>query len=345
MNVKVLVSQPGLITVDPSQFMLNPGSSQAVAVSLNSKHSQDIPFTVVITYSVQGGSSNIGTVSPPTGTVYYLPPAAIKDLYAIKGAQTVVVDVLANDVNRLKRGQLSLLGQAAIVVPPNRGTATVDTSNGTIKYTPNSKNPGSDIFSYQVTDAIGNTDIGKIHIIQLPSNAKQPFAFSVDGEKGGTAKTPDGHAHFVVPGLKNLMRVSNVAVPSTLDASPDNDIDCGYSELSSANGNLDSAPFGPHVFTGPTLYLQCYAGNQAVTGDMLTAPVNMTVDLTTPIGTKYGAIGLRAINWDGSRWHTDGVELLSGAESKSLSIRTTLFGEFDVFGQYRVNFPLLRRGQ
>jgi len=342
-SVKVLVSQPGLITVDPSEFTVSPGSSLSVAVSLNSKHPFDIPFTVVITYSVQSDGSNtpIGTLSPSTGIASYSPPVAVKNAYAIQGKDTFVLNVRDNDTDRLGRG-LSL-GVNAIVVPPGRGKASVE--NGKILYTPDSNKNGSDTFYYQVTDDIGNTSIGKIHIIQLPPNAKKPSILTVSEDEGGIATTDDGNATFDIPGLTNVIRMSNVALPNNIEAEPDNDIDCGYSELTSSNGNPDSAPLSHAVLTGLNFYLQCYADDQPITEDMLPQPVGIVLKLADDFKQQYQGAHLSTLNWDGARWHSDGVNIVSAPNSPALNVQTTLFGEFAVFGQHRSNIPFVSAGQ
>ena len=94
-------------------------------------------------------------------------PTANDDDLTINEDQTVTINVLANDTdpqNNINPASVT------VVTAPLKGTATVNTVNGTVNYTPNADYYGSDSFIYRVCDLTGYCDEAKVNITILPVN-------------------------------------------------------------------------------------------------------------------------------------------------------------------------------
>jgi hypothetical protein len=313
----------------PKKFTLTDTDPQVVTVGVDPKHKATDPFVVILSQSATSEDPewNYGDLNVPTVTAYYSPPAALKDTYVVQGAQqSFKLPVLDNDVDRLGDG----LDVGAIPIPPSRGTASINGDN-TIKYTTSSKKAGSDIFYYRVDDAIGNFDVGKIHVIQVPPGAQNPKLIDSDVEDGAQVLYPTsgGDAEVDIPGL--------VGVPQNAD------VDCVVANAVSTEAELDNVPLSPGVYTGLVFILNCYVDGKVVTQDQLTGPVVVSIPLTPAFLALYRSQKLSALNWDGDAWHVDGVNVSSSVGAAVLIVETTRFGEFAIFGQNQVRFPFLRR--
>ncbi|RIK81831.1 MAG: hypothetical protein DCC68_07810 [Planctomycetota bacterium] len=154
---------PGQVGINRTQTLITqqppPGDG---LVSVN-------PTTGLITYTAQAGMRNPETVTfryqvfdyqnahsneaTVTVNLVVTPPTAVDDAVATPEGQTVVINVLANDITR------DLLRSDGSIVPtqPANGTVTLNTANNTLVYTPN---PGFrdqfDTFTYTVSDLAGN---------------------------------------------------------------------------------------------------------------------------------------------------------------------------------------------
>jgi hypothetical protein len=76
--------------------------------------------------------------------------------------QSVVIDVLGNDVG----SDLEITG----FTQPANGTVTMD-ANGNFVYTPNEGFVGTDLFTYEATDMVGQTDVASVFVTVAGSGA------------------------------------------------------------------------------------------------------------------------------------------------------------------------------
>jgi hypothetical protein len=110
--------------------------------------SDSFTYTVADTF---GDVSNAGTVSITIGAG--VPPVANPVTATAVSGQTNTINVLSN----ASSGAPLVPGTVAVVTPPTDGTATVNSSNGTIAYVPNAGFVGTDTFTYTVADVNGDT--------------------------------------------------------------------------------------------------------------------------------------------------------------------------------------------
>ncbi len=132
--------------------------------------SDSFTYTVADTF---GDVSNAGTVSITIGAG--VPPVANPVTATAVSGQTNTINVLSN----ASSGAPLVPGTVAVVTPPTDGTATVNSSNGTIAYVPNAGFVGTDTFTYTVADVNGDTS--------------SPAAVSVN--VGTTISSTKGAAH------------------------------------------------------------------------------------------------------------------------------------------------------
>ncbi|MDH3768059.1 MAG: Ig-like domain-containing protein, partial [Gammaproteobacteria bacterium] len=85
------------------------------------------------------------------------PPIAADDMVNIKQNETVIIDVISNDFD--------IDGDTLLIVITTTTTnGTLDNSTGSIVYTPNPFFIGSDQFSYEITDQIGQASSATVSI-------------------------------------------------------------------------------------------------------------------------------------------------------------------------------------
>lgn len=129
----------------------------------------DIPATTQSGYArgvavgtlVSGGAPDVLIVdeSPSLGAYYPTTldqdPAAQNDAAVCAIGKSVPISVLANDT--AGPGQSLTPGSVTITTPPEHGTATVNTTTGTVTYQPAAGYSGADQFEYTVSDGLGAT--------------------------------------------------------------------------------------------------------------------------------------------------------------------------------------------
>ncbi|NNF88739.1 MAG: tandem-95 repeat protein [Acidimicrobiia bacterium] len=103
------------------------------------------------------GGSAAGTVTIEVSPVNDA-PVAFDDIASTSGPGAVVVSVLANDVD--VEGNLDP-ASVSVVVPPGKGLAVAN-PDGTIAYTPDSGETGSDSFAYEVCDLSALCDVATV---------------------------------------------------------------------------------------------------------------------------------------------------------------------------------------
>ena len=155
----LIVSSPGVLSNDSdvdgdSLVAILQGGSSNGTVNFNPDGSfayipnADFNGADTLAYSVSDGNGGTATASfiinvEPTNDL----PLAGDDTFTMTEDDTLVVSVpgiLANDTD-IDSAQLS----AVVVVPPTRGTATLNT-NGSLVYTPAPDSNGVDQFTYQI---------------------------------------------------------------------------------------------------------------------------------------------------------------------------------------------------
>ena len=112
--------------------------------------SDSFSYTIV---DQNGATSNVATVIVNVTGVNDLPVAA-KDTAIVAEAESVDIDVLANDSDvdgTLQNTRVQVLSN------PANGTTSVDALTGVITYTPTANFHGSDTFTYVVQDNDGGT--------------------------------------------------------------------------------------------------------------------------------------------------------------------------------------------
>jgi hypothetical protein len=144
-----------LVTQQPSEGIVtyNP---QTGAMTFTATGGLTNPETLTFKYTVrdfEGALSNEATV---TVNVVVVVPDAIDDAAVTPEGQSVVINVLANDI----RGDLPIIPGSVNPTQPANGTVTLNTANNTLVYTPN---PGFrdqfDTFTYTIFDASRNLSL------------------------------------------------------------------------------------------------------------------------------------------------------------------------------------------
>ena len=101
------------------------------------------------------------------------PPDPLDDVAETISGLRVVVDVLANDVDR--DGDLDPSSVDVIQGPSNGVVESIDGDSGEIRYTPSADFVGSDQLVYSVTDLAGNVSQAKV-VIEVAPRTNRPVA-------------------------------------------------------------------------------------------------------------------------------------------------------------------------
>lgn len=133
----------GLVSVNPTTGL----------ITYTAQAGMTKPETVTFQYRVfdyQNSHSNDATV---TVNLVVTPPTAVDDAAATPEGQAVVINVLANDIQR----DLPLVLGSVTPTQPANGTVTFNSANNTLVYTPNAGfGDQFDTFTYTIFDASGN---------------------------------------------------------------------------------------------------------------------------------------------------------------------------------------------
>ncbi len=206
---------PVTVILNNDQATANPGQPVTIPVLAND-HNVD-PNSLVIVSPPKNGQAKVN----PDGTITYTPnpgfsgqdlftyqvcdtqgacttatitvnvapqpPTVSNDTAKTSGDQPVTIAVLDNDPNGT--------GTITIATPPQNGTVSVN-PDSTITYTPNAGFTGSDIFTYQVCDTLGQCDTATVTINVAAQPATTPphtlfIAFSGNGT-GNVVSLPAG---------------------------------------------------------------------------------------------------------------------------------------------------------
>lgn len=140
---------------DPRNLPIELAGVSGVPTEAMADALQEIAWNAVTTYDGSGVTADGGGVTPPPPAD--LDPEANEDSATTDEGDAVMIDVLANDVDRDGDGMsIFAVGDAA--------NGTVGIEAGQIVYTPDADFSGSDTFSYTVTDANGDTDTAMVSV-------------------------------------------------------------------------------------------------------------------------------------------------------------------------------------
>ena len=221
------------------------------------------------------------------------------------------------------------------VIDVNHGTLTLF-ANGTFTYVHDGSENFTDSFTYQVRDALGNTDTAVVNIAITPDNDNTPVA---DGEsftvlEGGTATEADLDA-----GVNLLDGDTDLDLPNdtlTVDTTPVVNVSHGTLTLN-ANGTFTYVHDGSENFTDSFTYQVVDADgktNNAVVNIAIT-PVNLPPTGVTPVmigvdenidtTAGYSLGTLTAI--DGDTGETFSYSIVGGVDQLAFSIGGVDFDE------------------
>ncbi len=242
------------------------GTAVVGATGVTYTHDGSEGSTDAFTYQVNDGSGDSNTVTVSiTVTPVNDVPAAIADTGTVAEGGTVVVAVLAND---LDPDSTLTYTNVSLMSAPTNGIAVMDARG--VKYTHNGSETSSDAFTYQVKDGSGDSNTVTVSITVTPiDDAPSAVADSDAVAEGGTV---------------------SVAVLA-------NDIDTD-STLAYANVDIASAPANGIAVVGATGVTYTHNGSETST-DAFTYRVNdgsrdsntVTVSITvTPVNDAPVAV-------------------------------------------------------
>ncbi len=121
-------------------------------------------------YEIKNSNGDTSTAKVDISVFLVTPPLANDDNVIVdQDSNNNVINVLAND------GDFDLAtGTITIATLPENGTATVNTTDGTITYTPNAGVNGTDSFTYTLTDVNDTTSSATVTITITPTGTTPP---------------------------------------------------------------------------------------------------------------------------------------------------------------------------
>jgi Bacterial Ig domain/FG-GAP-like repeat len=192
----------------------------AVVGTLVKNGARDILF--VESGIVTGGQSGLASYYP---TQLDLNPSAQNDSAVCAISKSVEINVLANDT--AGPGQSINPSSVTIMTAPQQGTATVDSTTGSVTYQPTTSYSGSDSFQYTVRDGLGaKSNVATVSVRVQPApvatndtttlQSNQSVTINVlsnDTSNGGTLNTAS--ITVVVPPTHGTAAVMNGEVVYT----------------------------------------------------------------------------------------------------------------------------------
>jgi hypothetical protein len=185
--------------------------------------------TTTFTYTVGNavGQSNVATVTVTIGPSANPVPTAVADSAAVTAGSSVVINVLANDLDNDGNPAVNLLNPASVTItaPPATGTASVNTTTGTITYTsPANAATGTVTFAYTVKNTNGNTSnaatvsvavtAGETLTVKAPAKCNNPNNWDMNGTSSNLTGTVTIYNTATVPAspLANQVVATNVPI-------------------------------------------------------------------------------------------------------------------------------------
>lgn len=151
-------------TLNPASIVVTVPTGGTAVANLNGTVSYTAPATPGIysfTYTVKDNAvppstSNSATVTV-TVTAPFAPPTAVNDSATVVAGSSVVINVAANDIAGTNPINPLTVSSVTVVAPPVNGTAVVNIGGtGTVTYTPAAGFNGTDSFTYNIKDTLGN---------------------------------------------------------------------------------------------------------------------------------------------------------------------------------------------
>ena len=137
------------------------------------------------TYRLADFAGNLSNLAAVTLTIApNSPPTAVNDAAAMSPGETVVIDVLDNDLDANGTGIPNSdldPGSVAVISPPEHGQAIVDPTTGAVRYTLTPGAGGDDTFAYEVADFAGAlSNVATVIVTVSPAPIVQILAPSDD---------------------------------------------------------------------------------------------------------------------------------------------------------------------
>ncbi len=185
-------------------------------------------------------------------------PVAQQDSLTTSEETAATVNVLDNDTG-LEDGGISI----AISSPPSNGSVTIGQS-GNLTYTPNSGYTGTDVFTYHINDADGDTSSASVNVTIKAINAivHGPVVISDDAEEAmSTGRVDLTSNHLVLTYERGGVGGQRVGLRFALNAPSDSVITNAYIQFTSdkvstsdsylvinAENSANAAPFSGNDF-------------------------------------------------------------------------------------------------
>jgi CshA-type fibril repeat protein len=232
------------------------------------------------------------------------PPFANNDIVATANNTQVIINTLGND--GVYPGSAALDTSSVIItIPAMNGTATVNTSNGEITYTPNTGFSGLDTIKYLVKDKDGNTATAMQIIQVLAPNAKNITMASddyastanstpVSGNVLKNDSDPEGDNQYVVaqnitlPGQGTLVLNANSAYTFTPAPGFSGNVSFPYTNYdvpTAIGSNVDSAKATLSIIVAPEPPV--VLPDIMVVAQGQTASANLSTNDKVPAGSTY----------------------------------------------------------
>jgi hypothetical protein len=281
------------------------------------------------------GTCGEGTVPGPCG---------VNDGAGILFDTPTVINVLANDLDRLGQG-LSVTGVSTAtngIVTINPGGAALGAS---VTYTPASGFNGIDRFSYSLMDAVGVGAQAEVVVVVAPAGKTPPLVGAIEPNRDNqlqftqTVSLPGGSAPITVgvqagpgtfqatPGVSDTLAIviSTVQTPTgpvtgTMGAVQASSADAGGIFLFLRYANL-------------TLHVDALLNRQSLQQNFLNKPMTLTVSLDEALLPGLNGGALEPLHWNGSAWTDTGIEVVQrvpGSNQVSFTIDRVI-GELSFF--------------
>jgi hypothetical protein len=262
-------------TIDPATFAITAAPSAGGTAIFN-------PSTGFLTYQSAPGfvgvetlmytiADNNGLVSPPALISFNVAsgsPVAVADTFKATASEPISLNVLANDI-----APVAALNPATvtIVAPPTSGaTVTVDPTTGLITYTAPDLFAGTDTFTYDVQDTLGEmSNLGTVTVtVSQPRIILKPTSATAMLDQTAVIKVLAGSSD--AGGSIQDNTVTIVSPPAV------------GSVVANTNGTVSYTPAAGTV--GPATFMYTVADNKG----RVSTPQLVTVNVGVNVGSAAG---------------------------------------------------------
>jgi len=319
-----VIGVPGIVDgSDPLSVMPLTGIG---TVNLPLTSSMPPPRSVTVV-SAAGGSTTIAVTIPAHSGVFLTgAPLAVDDFVFTGENTTATFAVLAND------GAEAVASMVSLIKIPINGTATVNTLDGSVDYTPNAGYFGNDSFTYTVDNAAGqgsNVSTVSITVVQLnDAPVANPDTWAFPAGQGSiivdvTANDTDADGIAPAPGGLDPASVAIGSVTTGSSAISNSDgtvtftigtctVACGFLYTVSDLGSLTSNVAAVTITTGgnilPTANPDAASVNVEQSVNIVVAAndsdTDGTLDLTSVVIASPATGGNAISNGDGTVTYT-----------------------------------------